>query len=250
MELFLKDKKAIVTGATAGIGKAISLELAKQGASVVVVGTHQPRGEAVVQELLALYPQGAHLFQAVDMSIFTQVETAFSSVIESLGGVDILVNNAGITRDKLFLKMSEEDWDSVVDTNLKSVFNACKACIRPMLKAKKGRIVNISSVVGLIGNPGQVNYAASKSGMFGLTKSLAKELGSRGITVNCVAPGFIKTAMTDFFTEEQKKMLEEEIPLKRLGAPEEIAYMVAFLSSDQASYITGQTIAVDGGIGM
>jgi len=241
----LNGKTAIVTGGTAGIGKAIALKLAKQGARVAVFGQNESRGEEVAKLL-----GNGSLFIKTDISSLKEVEQSVQEVLKQFGTVDILVNNAGITRDGLLLKMTEEDWDQVIDTNLKSCFNTCKVLVRQFLKAKKGKIINVSSVVGLTGNSGQANYAASKAGVIGFTKALAQEIASRGINVNCIAPGYIATPMTEILTEEQKGQIMGKIPFGRMGSPEEIADVALFLASDLSSYITGQVIAVDGGMVM
>ncbi len=248
MEGVLKGKTAIVTGATAGIGKEIALTFAKQGAKVAVFGTHPERGLEVVEAIKAQGGDG--VFIAVDIAKTDAVESSVQQAVEKLGHVDILVNNAGITKDQLMLKMTEEDWDSVIDINLKSCYNTCKALMRAMLKARQGKIINISSVVGLTGNAGQVNYASSKAGMIGFTKALAQEVAKRGITVNCIAPGFIETRMTDAMTEEQRKNVLEKIPMGRMGSTKDIANAALFLASPFADYITGQVITVDGGMVM
>ena len=250
MEQHLEGKIAVVTGGNAGIGKAIVELFAAEGAKVVIFATNQERGEAVVKEIEQKHGDGAAQFLKVDVSNTAAVETAIKSVVDSHGRIDILVNNAGVTRDNLLMKIKEEDWDTVLQVNLKSCYNTCKAVYRPMLKARKGKIINISSVVGLTGNAGQVNYAASKSGMIGLTKSLAKELASRGICVNGIAPGFIATKMTEGMNEAELKEAVAHIPMKRMGAPEDIAQAALYLASDQANYVTGQFLTVDGGIAM
>jgi len=244
----MEGKVAIVTGGTAGIGRAIARRLAEAGATVVVFGRNEERGAQVAAEL-----QGDSLgasFMRVDVADAEQVTAAINKVLETHGKVDILVNNAGITRDSLLMRLSEEHWDEVLDVNLKSAFNTCKAVVRPMMKARSGKIINISSVVGLTGNPGQAHYAASKSGLIGFSKSLARELASRGINVNCVAPGFIETKMTDAIADKHKEALLGAIPLGRMGKPEEIADAVLFLAGENAKYITGQTLTVDGGMVM
>lgn len=243
----LKGQNILVTGGTAGIGKAIALHFAKEGANVAIFGTNQERGNQVADELSSLGAES--LFKAVDVSSTQEVQKAIDEIIAKWGSIEVLINNAGIVRDGLLMRMSEEDWDRVIDVNLKSVFNTCKAVLRPMMKAKKGNIINISSVIGLTGNAGQVNYAASKSGIIGVTKSLAKELASRNICVNCIAPGFIETAMTEDLSEKMKEEITRNVPLKRVGKPEEIADAALFLAT-KASYITGQVLTVDGGMTM
>lgn len=245
----LKGKKAIVTGATAGIGKAIALALAEAGADVAVFGTNPERGQKVVDEIKSKTNQEA-FFVAVDVANTQKVQEEVNQVVEKFGTVDILVNNAGIVKDGLLMRMSESDWDRVIDVNLKSVFNMSKAVLRTMMKARSGRIINISSVIGLTGNAGQVNYAASKSGIIGVTKSLAKELASRNIFVNCVAPGFVDTGMTDTLGDNLKEEILKAIPMKRIGKPEEIAQVALFLAGNGANYITGQVLPVDGGMTM
>lgn len=249
---FLKGKTALVTGGTAGIGKAIALEFAKSGASVAIFGTNAERAAEVVKEMQALQSNPEQNFTAeiVNVAETKAVSDAIHKILGSWGKIDILVNNAGITRDTLLMKMTEEDWDEVLDVNLKSAYNTCQALVRPMLKAKSGKIINITSVVGLTGNAGQVNYAASKSGMIGLTKSLALEVATRGICVNCIAPGFIQTRMTDELSEAQKGAIMAKIPMARLGNPEDIAQAALFLASDLSNYITGQVLTVDGGMVM
>lgn len=247
----LKGKKAIITGGTRGIGKAIALRFAKEGASIALFGTNETVGKEAEAEVRKELQEGQKVtFYKVDVSSTKDVDAAIKQVLEDFQGVDILVNNAGITRDNLFLRMSEEEWDQVIDTNLKSAYNTCKALTRTMMKAKSGKIINITSVVGLIGNAGQANYAASKAGMIGFTKALAKELASRNITLNCIAPGFIETAMTDELKEEHKTAFLSQIPMERFGKPEEIANVAVFLASPLSDYITGQVITVDGGMVM
>jgi 3-oxoacyl-[acyl-carrier protein] reductase len=248
----LNAKKAIITGGTAGIGKEIALEFARQGADVAVFGTNPERAVQVVEELKAVQKRPDQSFEAliVNVSEKKSVEEALQSLLSRWGQIDILVNNAGVTRDGLLMKMSEEDWDTVLDVNLKSVYNTCQTLVRPMLKAKSGTIINISSIVGLTGNAGQVNYAASKSGMIGFTKALAQELASRNIRVNCIAPGFIATRMTDVLTDSQKESLLKKIPMGRMGNPQDIAQTAVFLASGLSDYITGQVITVDGGMVM
>jgi len=247
--LNLKGEVALVTGASRGIGKAIALELAQQGAKVAVnyMGSKE-KAEAVVQAIVAA--GGEALAVKADVASVEEVSEMIKLVENELGQISVLVNNAGITRDNLLMRMKEEDWDKVLETNLKGVFNCTKSVIRGMMKQKKGKIINITSVVGLTGNAGQSNYAAAKSGVIGFTKSMALELASRGIQVNGVAPGFITTDMTDKLSEDIKEQLLARIPLQRLGKPEDVAGVVSFLASPQADYITGQIISVDGGMVM
>lgn len=244
----LDKQTAIITGGNAGIGKAIALKLAAHGARIVIFGTNLERGNQAVEEIRQLTQQENAWFFQVDVSKTAEVDLAIKQVLEKFGTVDILVNNAGITRDQLLMKMPEEDWDMVMDINVKSCYNACRALVRSMMKAKKGVIINISSIVGLTGNIGQVNYAASKAAIIGFTKALAKELASRHIRVNCVCPGFIETAMTDRMTDAQKEALLLKIPLERMGQPAEIGNTVLFLASPLSSYMTGQILTVDGGM--
>ena len=242
--LDLKSKVALVTGASRGIGKSIATVLANAGAHVVCVS----RNESDVQAVADSLPSASAA--ACDVSSSEKFTDLINLVVKEHGQMDILVNNAGITRDGLIMRMKDDDWNMVLDTNLKGAFNGIKAVTRTMMKQKSGRIINISSVVGLTGNAGQANYAASKAGLIGLTKSTAKELSSRGITVNCIAPGYIATDMTDELSDAVKEDLKNQIPLGWIGNPEDIAHMALFLASDKAGYITGQTIAVDGGIVM
>lgn len=245
----LEGKVAIVTGASRGIGRAIAEELAAQGAKVVI---NYNANEAAAAEVVAAIEArgGSALAVQADVSDFAAAERLVKTAADAFGPVDILVNNAGTTRDTLLMIMKEDDWDVVMATNLKSVFNCCKAVARPMVRRKQGgRIINISSVSGIVGQAGQTNYAASKAGMIGFSKSLAKELGSRQITVNVVAPGFVLTDLTADLSEDLVKQTLEFIPLGRWGEAQEIAAMVAFLASDKAAYVTGAVIQVDGGIG-
>lgn len=248
----LKGKTVLVTGSTAGIGKQIALSFAQSGASVAILGTNQERAEQVIEELRAIKSDDSQQFLSliVNVSNKQEVDAAIEGVLSQWGKIDVLVNNAGITRDSLLMKMAENHWDEVIDVNLKSVFNTCQAIIRSMMKARSGTIINISSIVGLTGNAGQVNYSASKSGVIGFTKSLAQEVASRGITVNCIAPGFIETRMTTALTDAQKEGILKKIPMGRIGSPEEIASVALFLASDMSKYMTGQVLTVDGGMVM
>jgi 3-oxoacyl-[acyl-carrier protein] reductase len=250
-----KSKRAIVTGGTRGIGRAIVRELAARSCCGVlfsdVAFIYNSCDECAdeIQKEIGSLDTKIYAFKA-DASSFEDAQATIEEAIKDLGGVDILVNNAGITRDNLLLRMSEKEFDDVININLKSVFNYTKAVLRPMIQQKYGRIINIASVVGIIGNAGQANYAASKAGVIGFTKSTAREVASRGITVNAVAPGFIETDMTSKLNDKQREALLNNIPMSRLGTPEDIAKVVGFLSSDEAAYITGQVIAVDGGMTM
>lgn len=246
--MVLIDKVALVTGAARGIGRVIALKFASAGADVAVVDISLEAAEAVAAEIRNMGRRAVAASGSVDKP--EDVEAFVAKISSELGRIDILVNNAGITRDTLLLRMKEEEWDSVLSVNLKGAFLCTKAVAKLMIKQRNGRIVNISSVVGLMGNAGQVNYSASKAGLLGLTKSVARELASRNITVNAIAPGFITTSMTEVLSENVKKDLMTQIPLGRLGSPEDIANTALFLVSDAASYITGQTIAVDGGMVM
>ncbi|MCY9508522.1 3-oxoacyl-[acyl-carrier-protein] reductase [Paenibacillus larvae] len=245
----LTGKVALVTGATRGIGRAIALCLAEAGADVAVnyAGNEQAAAE-VVQQIEAMGRKAAMM--RADVSKAQEADQLVKDTLEQLGKLDILVNNAGITRDNLIMRMKEEEFDTVIATNLKGVFNCVKAATRPMMKQRSGRIINISSVVGVLGNPGQANYVAAKAGVIGLTKAAARELASRGITVNAVAPGFIETDMTDQLPEDVKAKMLEDIPLAKLGQPEDVAKTVLFLASADSSYMTGQTLHVDGGMYM
>jgi 3-oxoacyl-[acyl-carrier protein] reductase len=248
----LQGQVALVTGATRGIGRAIALELASRGVKVVGTATTESGAASITQALQALQAAGGQGGQGICLNVTDgpALEAAIDSIVKAHGGLHILVNNAGITRDMLAMRLKDEDWDAVIDTNLKAVFRASRAVMRPMMKQRYGRIVNITSVVGAAGNPGQANYAAAKAGVAGMTRALARELGSRSITVNCVAPGFIATDMTDALTEDQKKSLLAGVPLGRLGSPQDVAAAVAFLASPQAGYITGTELHVNGGMYM
>ena len=240
------QQTALVTGASRGIGRAIALHLASQGFTVIGTATSESGAAAISEALAPLGGRGLVL----NVNDAAACEAAVDAIVKTDGGLQVLVNNAGITRDTLSMRMKDEDWDAVLDTNLKAVFRMSRAVMRTMMKQRYGRIINITSVVGASGNAGQANYAAAKAGVAGMTRSLARELGSRGITVNCVAPGFIATDMTEVLPEAQKAALLAQIPVGRLGAPEEIAAAVAFLASAQAAYITGSELHVNGGMFM
>jgi 3-oxoacyl-[acyl-carrier protein] reductase len=247
--MILKEKVALVTGGAQGIGEAIALELANKGADLALADVNLEKVEETAKKLAA--ETGKQVLPLkMDVSKFAEVEEGIKKIVDKYGHLDILVNNAGVTRDGLIVRMSEQDWDLVLAINLKGTFNCIKAVSRPMMKQRKGRIVNIASVVGLMGNAGQANYSASKAGVIGLTKSSAKELAARNITVNAIAPGFIKTKMTDVLSDEVKDNLKKLIPLGSLGEAEDVARAVTFFASDEAAYVTGQVLAVDGGMVM
>ena len=246
--MHLTDNVAVVTGSTKGIGKAIALEFARHGAKVVVSGRSEERANRVCQEIAAA--GGEAIAVIGDVSRAEDARKLIDTAVEKFGKVDILVNNAGITRDTLLMRMNESDWDAVINVNLKGAFNCIKAVTRQMMKQRYGRIINITSVVGQMGNAGQANYAASKAGLIGLTKSVARELASRNITCNAIAPGFIETDMTGELDEKVKESLKNQIPLGRLGTVEDVARAVSFLASKDAAYITGQVLNVDGGMVM
>ncbi|WP_195573073.1 3-oxoacyl-[acyl-carrier-protein] reductase [Paenibacillus sp. 1001270B_150601_E10] len=245
----VEGKVALVTGASRGIGRAIALALASAGADVVVNYAGSEAAAKETAQAIEAMGRRAITVQA-NVGKSDEAEQLVKTALEQFGRIDILVNNAGITRDNLIMRMKEEEFDQVIETNLKGVFNCLKSVTRPMMKQRSGRIINISSVVGVMGNPGQSNYVAAKAGVIGLTKASARELASRGITVNCVAPGFIETEMTDVLPEETRAELMKSIPLARLGSPEDVAKAVLFLASDDANYMTGQTLHVDGGMYM
>ncbi len=244
----LDGQTALVTGATRGIGKAIALELARAGANVVGTSTTDAGAAAISAYLREAGARGEGM--RLDVTDAASIEPAITGVATRAGEITILINNAGITRDNLLLRMKDDEWDAIMDTNLKSAYRLSKAVLRGMMKARHGRIVNIGSVVGVSGNAGQANYAAAKAALIGFSKSLAQEIGSRNITVNCVAPGFIDTDMTRALTDAQRQKLIERIPLGRLGLPEDVAHAVAFLASQEAGYITGATLHVNGGLYM
>jgi 3-oxoacyl-[acyl-carrier protein] reductase len=244
-----ENQVAVVTGAGRGIGHAIAVRLASEGARVASVSRTETNAQRTAEEINGARADAAKAYSA-DVADHASVQRIGSQILEDFGRVDILVNNAGVTRDGLSMRMSVEDWDTVLNTNLKGAFNFVQALMRPMIKQRSGRIINISSVSGLIGNAGQANYSASKAGLIGLTKSLARELASRGITVNAIAPGLIETDMTGVLSEEIRQAILQKVPLGKLGQPEDIAAAVAYLASAEASYITGQVLAVDGGMVM
>jgi 3-oxoacyl-[acyl-carrier protein] reductase len=244
----LKNQAALVTGATRGIGKAVALALGARGAMVIGTATSEEGARSIGEYLAAAGAAGRGA--RLDVKDPAGIDALVAEIEKAHGSVAVLVNNAGITQDNLAMRMKESEWDAVIDTNLKSVFRLSKAVLRGMMKAHSGRIINITSVVGSSGNPGQINYSAAKAGIAGMTRSLAREIGSRGITVNCVAPGFIDTDMTRALAEAQRAALLQQIPLGRLGSPEDVAAAVAFLAGPQAAYITGATLHVNGGMYM
>lgn len=244
----LKDKVALITGGARGIGRAIALAFAKEGAGIVVADVNLETAQKTALEIEGLGVKALAL--EMDVTSYDKVEEGINKILDKMGKVDILVNNAGITKDNLLLRMSPADWDAVINVNLKGTFNCIKAVSRPMIKRRSGRIISIASIIGLTGNPGQANYAASKAGIIALTKTVAKELASRNINANAVAPGFIQTEMTAKLPEELKKKMLEAIPLAKLGTPEDVANVCLFLACDESSYITGQTITIDGGMVM
>ena len=248
----LEGKTALVTGASGGIGSAIARALASQGARLALSGSNGDKLRAFRDQLNDEYAHdaGAHVEITCDLSNSASVEELIPATIDTLGKVDILVNNAGITRDNLAMRMKDDEWDQVIRINLEAAFRLMRAAARPMMKARHGRIISITSVVGATVNPGQMNYSAAKAGLTGMSKSLAQELATRGITVNCVAPGFIRTAMTDALDDKQKAAIEARIPAGRMGEGDEIGAAVAYLASDEAAYVTGQTLHVNGGMAM
>jgi 3-oxoacyl-[acyl-carrier protein] reductase len=243
----LTGLNAAITGASRGIGRGIAEAYAKQGANLALIATRQEVIDKVAAEISEKYGVTAKGY-ALDVSNTDDVAAVFKQIVADFGSLEVLVNNAGIAKDGLLMRMKESDWDSVIDVNLKSIFNTCKAIARQMMKQKGGRIINMASINGIVAQPGQANYAASKAGTIGITKSLAKEFASRGITVNAIAPGFIQTDMTDELTEAQKEVVLTQIPLAQLGKTEDIAAAAVFLASSEARYVTGQILSVDGGM--
>jgi 3-oxoacyl-[acyl-carrier protein] reductase len=246
--MILDKHIVVVTGASRGIGRSIAVELARQGATVIGTATSESGAEGITEALKEFGGQGRGA--VLNVTDAAASEAFIDGVVKEFGGLNVLVNNAGITKDQLAMRMKDDEFDAVIDTNLRAVFRLSRAVLRPMMKARGGRIINITSVVASSGNPGQANYAAAKAGVAGMTRALAREIGSRGITVNCIAPGFIDTDMTKVLPEAQRAALTAQIPLGRLGSPEDIAHAVAFLASPQAGYITGTTLHVNGGMYM
>ncbi len=246
--MILDKHIVVVTGASRGIGRSIAVELARQGATVIGTATSESGAEGISEALKEVGGQGRGA--VLNVTDAAASEAFIDGVVKEFGGLNVLVNNAGITKDQLAMRMKDDEFDAVIDTNLRAVFSLSRAVLRPMMKARGGRIINITSVVASSGNPGQANYAAAKAGVAGMTRALAREIGSRGITVNCIAPGFIDTDMTKVLPEAQRTALTAQIPLGRLGSPEDIAHAVAFLASPQAGYITGTTLHVNGGMYM
>jgi 3-oxoacyl-[acyl-carrier protein] reductase len=246
--MILDKQIVVVTGASRGIGRSIALELARQGATVIGTATSESGAEGITEALKEAGGQGRGAI--LDVTDAAASDAFIDGVVKEFGGLNVLVNNAGITKDQLAMRMKDDEFDAVIDTNLRAVFRLSRAVLRPMMKARGGRIINITSVVASSGNPGQANYAAAKAGVAGMTRALAREIGSRGITVNCIAPGFIDTDMTKVLPDAQRAALTAQIPLGRLGSPEDIAHAVAFLASPHAGYITGTTLHVNGGMYM
>jgi 3-oxoacyl-[acyl-carrier protein] reductase len=246
--MHLKDKVALITGGARGIGRSIALTFAKEGADIAVADVNLEEAQNAAKDIEAMGRKSLALL--MDVTDYTKVEEGINKILDKFGKVDILVNNAGITKDNLMLRMSQIEWDAVINVNLKGTFNCIKAVSRPMIKQRQGRIINIASIIGIIGNPGQANYSASKAGIIALTKTAAKELSSRNINVNAVAPGFIQTEMTAKIPEDLKQKMMQAIPLNKFGDPEDVAGVCLFLASEESSYITGQTIVVDGGMVM
>ena len=244
----LKDKVALITGGARGIGRAIAMAFAREGADIVVADVNQEEAEKTARDIEALARKSLAI--PMDVTNYLKVEEAINKILDKFGKVDILVNNAGITKDGLLLRMNEAEWDAVINVNLKGTFNCTKAVSKAMIKQRSGKIINIASIIGIIGNAGQANYSASKAGIIALTKTAAKELASRNINVNAVAPGFIQTDMTAGLSEDIKQKMKEAIPLNKFGSPDDVAAACLFLASEDADYITGQTIIVDGGMVM
>jgi len=244
-----KDKTVVITGASRGIGRSIAESFAKEGANVAICSTNDAKAKEIAKEISTQYEVQA-FGKGVDIRAFDSVSEFIKDIVDKFGKIDVLVNNAGITKDNLLLRLDETDWNDVIETNLNSIFNTTKSVIKFMLKKKHGRIINISSVVGLMGNPGQSNYAASKAGMVAFTKSIAREYGKKNITINAVAPGFIQTDMIETLPKEYLDNIINNIPMVRLGMPEDVSRAVMFLASDDASYITGQVLSIDGGLYM